>query len=914
MKLDADALRLLSDLLDQCVDLTGPRREAWLEGLTGDAALLRPALRRTLARDEARELDDFLERQPVIAAPDAEASASDFVAGDCVGPYRLLQPSGRGGMGEVWLATRSDGQLRRNVALKLPTLSVRRSVLAQRFERERNILGALIHPHIARLYDAGVADDGQPYMALEYVEGTPITQAADERALDARGRVQLLRQVMDAVQYAHANLVIHRDLKPGNLLATAHGETKLLDFGIAKMVEDEVGASGDSELTRLGGRALTLRYAAPELINGGAISTAVDIWALGVLFYELLTGHRPFGGSSAAGIENEILTRDPELPSQRRSGAIAGLSRSLAADLDTIALKALKKNPADRYATVSAFADDLDRWLRGQPVRAQRDTPWYRARRFVGRNRLAVAAATFAGIAVVGTAAVALLFGLQAREESARALAARDFMLNVFRRADPDLSQGKEVSAKQLLGQGYRMVLETMEQQPLLQADLLAGIGNALANMDDLTATDEAYAQAALRYGRLGNLREAAALTLDRAAIRIGSAWEVPGAVRLLAQAEADYPQREEDADFVARHAILRAFAADIAGDKAARQDWYERARTHAGRALQDAGSRTVFAVRLLALMDGTFGHSPQAVDRLSALLDRLKTQTSTVPADTVSVLVDLGTAQSFAGRYRVALGHYETADALCRKWLNPNGSQCVYSQFHRSRLLVLLGMDQSAMETVPFLIPPRGPVATAWTDRQLTQAFEVLSRNGRLDDHEDVLARIVAAGSTTARQGENWQSELGALVALSKHHFRAGEFVRAAQLSSQAQALITAMGVEGNRFALAAHLLHAMTLHVLGDHEAALKLLDRVHAAEAAAWGADHPVAQWVSMTRVRPLWALQRPREALALMDRALPILREAMGPDAPTLLKLEALRGAVAGARPWSAQQRPDVELSI
>ena len=187
------------------------------------------------------------------------------------------------------------------MALKLPTLSLRRSVLVQRFERERDILGALIHPHIARLYDAGVAEDGQPYMALEFVEGVPITEAADDAAMDAAGRVRLLRQVMDAVQYAHANLVIHRDLKPGNVLVTATGEAKLLDFGIAKLVEDDAGAAADSDLTRLGGRAMTLRYAAPEQIGGGAVGTAVDIWALGVLLYELLAGSRPFGGASAQG-------------------------------------------------------------------------------------------------------------------------------------------------------------------------------------------------------------------------------------------------------------------------------------------------------------------------------------------------------------------------------------------------------------------------------------------------------------------------------------------------------------------------------------------------------------------------------------------------------------------------------------
>ena len=912
MKHDADDLRLLSDLLDQCAELSAPEREAWLAGLTGDAARLRPSLRKMLASEAAGDLDGFLESPPAFAAPAADAPSSDFKADDRVGPYRLLRPIGRGGMGEVWLATRSDGQLKRSVALKLPILSVRRSVLAQRFERERDILGALIHPHIARLYDAGVAEDGQPYMALEYVEGTPITQAADERALDARGRVRLLRQVMDAVQYAHAKLVIHRDLKPGNVLATAEGQAKLLDFGIAKLVEDEAGASADSDLTRLGGRALTLRYAAPELINGGAASTAVDIWALGVLLYELLTGLRPFGGDRSGPVEHDILTRDPTRPSQRRSGAIARLSRSLAGDLDTIVFKALKKDPAQRYATVGAFADDLDRWLRGEPVQAQRDSMSYRTRRFVGRHKLTVSAAALAGVAVIGIASVAVVLGLQAREESARAVAARDFMVDIFRRADPDFSQGKEVSARQLLTQGHKTVLETMKEQPLLQAELLSGIGRAFVSMNDVPAADEAYAEAAARYQRLGKLREAAALIVDRAALRLGAAWEIPVAKRLLAQAEAQYPRHADDEEFMAWHAIYRAFAAELEGDKNARRDWYERARTHAGRSFFDAGSRTVFAVRALAVLDGTMGRSSQALERLGTLLDRLKAEKTSVPADSLSVLVDLGTAEMSAGRYRAALERYAAASALCQERLDPKGRQCVYSQFHRSLALLVLGFDEQAMDTVPFLISPRGPVETAWSTRQLVQAFEVLARNHRLNEHPDVVSRVIAAGDAPADGGEGWQPRLLALLARAYNDFREGRLQQATVLSARAQSLIASLGVGENRSAMPAHVLQAMSLHALGEHDAALKLLDRLCAAQAATWGAKHPAVQLVSISRARPLWALQRQPEALALIDHALPILREAMGTTAPTIVKFEALRAALATGRRWTPADLRQVEL--
>jgi eukaryotic-like serine/threonine-protein kinase len=893
MKHGAEDLRLLSSLLDRCEGLRGAERQAWIDALAGDAARLRPALVKMLAHDDANDLQEFLEHPAVRAALPTPAPVSDFKQGDCIGPYRLLRPIGRGGMGEVWLATRSDGQLRRSVALKLPILSVRRSVLAQRFERERDILAALIHPHIARLYDAGVADDGQPYMALEYIEGTPITQAADDRALDALGRVQLLRQVMDAVQYAHANLVIHRDLKPANVLVTTDGQAKLLDFGIAKLVEAEAGVSPDSELTQLSGRALTLRYAAPELIQGSTVSTAVDIWALGVLLYELLAGTRPFEGQSSHRIEEAILTGHPPRPSQGRTGVIARLSAGRASDLDTIVLKALRKDPADRYATAGAFADDLDRWVRGQPVRAQRDSAWYRTRRFMARHALAVSAATLAGVAVIASASAAVVLGLQAREESARAVAARDFMIELFRRADPDLSRGQEVSARQLLRQGHDTVLETLNGQPLLQAELLHSVGRALESMNDIPGTDAAYAQAAAGYQRLGHLREAAALTIDRAALRLGVQTEVPVAVQLLAQAEALYPGHVKDAEFLARRAIYRTMAADIDADKPTKQLWYEQAQGHAARGLTDTSSRTVFAVRVLAMMDGTMGEHSLAIQRLQALLSRPKTQPSLVLSDTLSVLVELGAAERQAGRYSAALAHFDEAQALCRRSLNPVGTQCAYNNWHRASGLLVMGLDEQAMETVPLLLVPPADAQDDWSTLQVAQAYVVLSHNDRLGEFPQAAAHVAAAAQAMAGAEMHWRTRVVALIAQARHALRAGDAQQTLVLTTQAQSLVNSHGAGDDRLAIGAQVLHALAAHSLGLHDAALQMLDRAHAVQVMAMGATHPASHLVSINRVRPLWALQRQTEAMTLIDQALPVLREAMGGQAPTLQRLEALR---------------------
>jgi serine/threonine-protein kinase len=389
-------------------------------------------------------------------------------------------------MGSVWLAERADGMLSRPVALKLPRGVWSRPDLAERTAREREILGSLAHPKIARLYDAGLGADGQPFLALEYVEGRPLDEYAREQRLDLRARLGLFLQVTEAVAHAHARLVLHRDLKPSNILVTPDGEVRLLDFGIAKLLEQ--GRATETELTRQSGRALTLSYASPEQIEGATLTVASDVYSLGVVLFELLAEARPYRPErdSPAALEDAILRADPVAPSAAARDPRTG--RALRGDLDTVILKALKKKPEERYGNVSALADDVERYLQGRPVLARPDSAWYRVRRFVGRNRLAVGVGALALAALFVGASVVYWQARKAAIAGRRAEEVSRFIVSIFQNADPYRSRGESLSATELLRQAHARLEATSIQDPALRLELLNTLGESMLGLDDAQA------------------------------------------------------------------------------------------------------------------------------------------------------------------------------------------------------------------------------------------------------------------------------------------------------------------------------------------------------------------------------------------------------------------------------------------
>ena len=523
MRLEPRQLLLLARLSDDCLDLPVSARAAWLSDTATRHPDLAPALRAMLSPpSNATAANDPLSLPAIGAALPAETDTHQ--PGDTVGPYRLVSLLGRGGMGAVWLAEQVDGRLQRQVALKLPLPGLAQGSWRRRFDRERDILAGLDHPGIAKLFDADVTSDGQPWLAMQYVAGESLVQHARTQRLPLAARVRLFAQLLEVVQHAHAALVVHRDLKPGNILVDEQGRPMLLDFGIAKLLPRDTPTSAyDGALTEFAAPALTLDYASPEQVAGLAIGTGTDVYSLGVVLYELLAGQRPYRlrRASRAAMEEAVLEQDVVPPSTRVTAAQAeasdtsarALARQLRGDLDAIVLKALRKPVDQRYATAQAFADDLQRWLRKEPVSAQPDALGYRTRRLLVRHWQAFAVGA-ALAAVLVTATVVSLAQARdarrasalARDEARQAEAVTAFLQNLFLgntigQADP--AKARQRTAEQLMDDAADRIGTQLKDAPEQQVAMLDRLSNIYWQMrlyDHAAALSRQGAELAARH------------------------------------------------------------------------------------------------------------------------------------------------------------------------------------------------------------------------------------------------------------------------------------------------------------------------------------------------------------------------------------------------------------------------------
>jgi eukaryotic-like serine/threonine-protein kinase len=477
------------ELFDELSDLPPDDRARRLAELKAEDPALAIRLAKLLAADgqtaeflirPAAELIDAGDEGPVVKA--------SLPPGTRIGSWCLLGLLGRGGMGEVYCAEREEGTFTQRAALKLIKRGMDSAAIVQRFVRERQILSRLEHPGIARLLDGGSAADGRPFFVLERVVGVPITEYCRTRGLGLEERLRLLQSVCAAIDSAHRSLVVHRDLKPANILVTEDGQVKLLDFGIAKLLagdEDEETA----HLTHLEARVLTPAYAAPEQILGEPITTATDVYALGVLLFELVTGALPHArerrslGSLAGAVVRETVERPSAVLRRMAAADATRVARSVAGDLDLIVLTALHRDPARRYLSAAALADDLGRFLARRPIRARPDSRGYRLRKFAGRNRLPVAVAALGLVALLAGLGMALWEAHDARLSAQRAERVKSFLLSMFRQSDPEEPNGAAVTASDLFERAAQRIDAEFAAEPAVQAELLASVADVESNL-----------------------------------------------------------------------------------------------------------------------------------------------------------------------------------------------------------------------------------------------------------------------------------------------------------------------------------------------------------------------------------------------------------------------------------------------
>ncbi len=536
--------RRVKELFQQALERPGDEREAFIDAATADDEELRREVRTLLSSHDSAV--DFLDDPPQAAAAEV-TKLHDRASrvGERIGQYKILRRIGRGGTGSVYLAVRDDDEFKRRVAIKLVRRGMATADILRRFRGERQILASIDHPFIARLLDGGSTDDGLPYFVMEYIEGEPINVYCDRNRLSVDQRLELFCQVCSAVQVAHQNLVVHRHIKPGNILVSAEGIPKLLDFGIAKLLNPELSA-GVQDPTVLEMRVMTPGYASPEQIRGGAITTASDVYSLGVLLYELLTGRRPYhlDNLPMPDIEVVVCTTQPSRPSdalpftiseapalesgphldavaiaQARGEVPERLRRSLAGDLDNIVLMALRKEANRRYSSVESFADDVRRHLNGLPVMARADTLGYRAGKFVGRHRLGVAVgatAAFFGLALATT--IVVQAGQVAAERdratraAERATAVSDFLQEIMASADPIEGVGRDVTVIESVEAAVPRIAASFADQPDLQAAVRHTIGTTFSRLGRLQEAEEQLRAA------LAIRRESNGASLDTAA------------------------------------------------------------------------------------------------------------------------------------------------------------------------------------------------------------------------------------------------------------------------------------------------------------------------------------------------------------------------------------------------------------
>lgn len=853
----------LDSVLKRALELSADERQRFLDDTCDPDTGLRQAVERMLKDCEADDL--LLQPGGGASGPLWEALARDytpaafaFEPGERVGAYRVVRKLGRGGMATVYLAARADGQFEQAVALKVLDVARNFDALATRFAQERQILARLEHPNIARLIDGGATRTGQPYVVMEYVDGESIDQYCDRNRLDVDERIKLFTDVASAVQYAHGHLIVHRDIKPSNVLVNTHGEPKLLDFGIAKLLDAERTAM----VTHSALHPMTPEYASPEQVRGEPLTTASDVYQMGYLLYTLLTGRSPYDTDrrNVAAVVQAVCVAEPARPSSAvlqpttntdtvREAAVARattperLRRRLAGDLDNILLTALRKDPARRYPSVVHLIEDLRRHLRGLPVSARAPTLRYRGTKFVRRHRAGVAAAVLVFVSVVvGLASTAW----QAREtahEAMRAAEVRDFLVSLFESVDPDATLGEAVTAKEILDRGAKRLDNSLVEVPVLRAEMLGVVGRM--------------------YNELGLYREARPL-LEKAhaTLRTSGQWDTP----MLAQSAEDL-----------------ATVLYEQGEYEAAEQWSREALViRRQRHNEEPGELSRSLINLAAVLNMR-GHAEEAEP---LYLEGLDIDRRTGDEELLAAhLSDYGVFLYNSTRYEESLFVSEEALQLQRKLYGEDHTLVATSLFNLSAAHVELGDYESGEKLLHECLAMRRKLLGdrhPYVAMALNNLGHLLQKAGRLDEAEDAHRQSLAVRREVL--GDNHPEVANSLNSLGIVQYFNARYREAAETFEQVLPIWRESYGATHPNVLSALNNLGASRREAGNYLAAEEVLRETLALRREVFGEPHQaVAQ--SFNNLALVLAKQgKNAEAEALIRDAVAMWRQTMGDEHP------------------------------
>ncbi|MEM9663584.1 MAG: serine/threonine-protein kinase [Bacteroidota bacterium] len=889
--MDADRYARIQALFEAALEYPLAERLGFIVQASGDDADLRAAVERLLAADD--EAFDLLDVPlgDVHRLDGAETTVPPPLPSQ-VGAYQIEGLLGAGGMGTVYRARRTD--VDKVVALKLVRGALARPERIHRFLQERDVLARLTHPHIAALLDAGQTDDGTPFFAMEYVDGLALTAYGERHQLSVQERLDLFTAVGDAVQHAHRHFIVHRDLKPSNILVTEDGGgrplVKLLDFGIAKLVDE---ADGQAGLTQTGHHLLTPAYAAPEQLTGGPITTTTDVYSLGVVLYELLTGQRPFAVETLAEA-HQVLQTAPTPPSKAVSsdtatgtyggGTMEHVSRRLRGDLDQICLKALAHEPARRYPSAEAFVADIRRHLAGLPVEAQPDTLGYRIRKFVQRHRVPVAAGAAVVLVLVASLASSLWQARQvaqerdlAQQETAKVEEIASFLTDLFMASDPwSAVRTDTLRALDLLAQGAERVRTDLTGQPAVQAELLRRIG-------------EVY--------RVRDERETARTLLNEAlALERGLSAETGPLSAGLALALFELGKLDENDDFAAADSAFREALA-------IQERLYGRSHPDVATTLKGIASTRYYAGDLEAAV--TLAREAAAIHEQSLGATHPRTLAS---------LNDLGVFLSRAGEVEEAVRVLQASLTGAEAHWGADHPEVATTQQALSVVLARLGrlreaewLVRSSLQIRQARLPEGHPLITT----SLNTLGNVLRQQGQYEEAVRTLRDAVRLAELNNEGPLDVATKLNNLgLALSIQ----GVYDEAVGLYERSLALrIDALGPDHPRVTIQRYNLAAL-LHEQGDFEAAVTGFRDVVARDSAALGADHHEVAVDRMKLGASLVDLGQYDVAAWHLEASLAILRATMPAEHPRIAEARLAQGRLALARGVASEAQVALEEAV